>query len=35
MVFNGKLTKYWLSREDTSSPMASLEDFFNGNNWCV
>ena len=27
MVFNGKPTRKWLSREDTSSPTASLEDF--------
>ena len=28
MVFNGKPTIEWLSREDTSSPMASLEAIF-------
>ena len=35
MVFNGKPTRKWLSREDTSSTTASLEGFLNGNNKCV
>ena len=28
MVFNGKPTREWLSREDASSPTASLEAIF-------
>ena len=28
MVLNGKPNREWLSREGTSSPMASLEDVF-------
>ena len=28
MVYNGKPTRDWLSREDSASPTASLEEFY-------
>ena len=35
MVFNGKPTRKWLSREYTPSPTASLKAIFKQKNWCV